>query len=173
MSCTRYYIGVDPSGAFNEGKGTTGIAVYDKKEDKIVYIDSVCADHYAKFASFFYETYTKLYGLAKHYEAPIMIEDFVVYATHATTFTNSKMETCQLLGYLKTMCFTDNIRYMLEPASAVKTRWSNSVLVHKHYVDCIGASCFHPLIEGRALMTHELDAIRHAVNGGKYKFKEE
>ena len=71
------------------------------------------------------------------------------------------------------MCFTDNIRYMLEPASAVKTRWSNSILVHKHYVDCIGASCFHPLIEGRALMTHELDAIRHAVNGGKYKFKEE
>lgn len=172
MSYIRYVIGVDPSGSFNEGKGTTGIAVYDIKKDKIVEIRTVCATKYNCLEQYIDANWQVLNELCSDYtstkeRAMVCIEDFLVYAANATAFTHSKMETCQLLGHLKTQMWRWEIPYLIEPASAVKTRWSNDILVYKGYVEQKGKSYYHPCIRG-PLATHMLDAIRHAVHCGKF-----
>ena len=172
MSYIRYVIGVDPSGAYDEGKGTTGLAVYDRQDNKIVSIATVSATDYDCIESYFWANLERIVGMSERfYPSVIMIEDFLVYSTHATTFTNSRMETCQLIGFLKAELYSITKQYYLEPASAVKTRWTNKILAHSGYVEAIGASCYHELIKERALYTHELDAIRHAVHCGRFVIK--
>lgn len=173
MSYIRYVIGIDPSGAFHEGKGTTGFAVYDRQEDKIVHISTLCASDYPTLEEYFVAHYVKIFRLRLEYQnAAVSIEDFLVYSTHATTFTNSHMETCQLLGYLKTTLYVERIRCHLRPAAMVKKRWANNILAHKGYVKQVGTSCFHDCVDG-ALATHMLDAIRHAVHCGKFELEDE
>lgn len=172
MSYIRYVIGIDPSGAFHEGKGTTGIAVYDRQKDKIVHITTLCASDYDCLEAYFVAHRSLIKRLQHGYRnIAVSVEDFLVYGTHATTFTNSHMETCQLLGYLKTTLYTEGIKYYLRPASIVKKRWANNVLEHKGYVRRVGASCFHECVKG-ALATHMLDAIRHAVHCGKFEVED-
>ena len=172
MSYIRYVIGIDPSGAFHEGKGTTGIAVYDRQEDKIVDITTLCASDYPSLEAYFVAHHSLITKLRhKYLDVVVSIEDFLVYGTHATTFTNSHMETCQLLGYLKTILYTECVKYYLRPAAMVKKRWSNDILAHKGYVRKVGASCFHERVSG-ALATHMLDAIRHAVHCGKFEVED-
>ena len=171
MSYIRYVIGIDPSGAFHEGKGTTGVAVYDRETDKIDYITTICAADYNCMEEYFLRHWQVIQGIRMRYpSAVVSIEDFLVYSTHATTFTNSHMETCQLLGYLKTKLYTEKIPYYLRPAAMVKKRWTNDILAHKGYVSKVGTSYFHPYVDG-ALATHMLDAIRHAVHCGKFELE--
>lgn len=171
MNSIRYVIGIDPSGAFNEGKGTTGIAVYDKQEDKFTDVLAVCAADCSSIEQYFWDNWiaiTELYNRYRLFGCVVSVEDFLVYATHAATFTNSRMETCQLLGFLKAMLYNTGIKYYMRPASAVKKRWANTILAHNGYIKMVGASCFHPLVDG-PLATHMLDAMRHAVHCGLFE----
>ena len=175
MSCIRYVIGVDPSGSFNEGKGTTGIAIYDIVDDAIIDIKVVCAADYDSLEAYLWGNWRAIGMLYVCYcdeGCVVSIEDFLVYATHAVSFTNSRMETCQLLGFLKAMMYNMDIKYYMRPASTVKSRWANHILAHNGYIKQVGTSCFHQAVDG-PLATHMLDAIRHAVHCGLFEVNKE
>lgn len=174
MSYVRYVIGVDPSGAFHEGKGTTGLAVYDIKNDRIVQVATVAATDYDCLEGYLLGNLHAILDLYKYYHdvmygnTVVSIEDFLVYATHAASFTNSKMETCQLIGLLRCELYTRKIKFYMRPASAVKSRWTDEILAYNGYIKKNGAHCYW---EDRAkpLATHERDAIKHAVHCGKFE----
>ena len=56
----RYVIGIDPSGSFHEGKGTTGICVYDKQTDTVIDLQCVYAEKYETIEEYFEENYKQI-----------------------------------------------------------------------------------------------------------------
>ena len=179
MSCVRFVIGVDPSGAFYEGKGTTGLAVYDIKNDSIVQVLTVSATDFDNLEEYLLGNLRAILGLHYYYshlcedskdvnETVVSIEDFLVYATHAASFTNSKMETCQLIGLLRCELYRQKIKFYMRPASAVKSRWTDDILAHHDYIKKIGNHCYWK-DRPKPLATHERDAIKHAVHCGKFE----
>lgn len=172
MHYVRYVIGVDPSGAFYEGKGTTGLAVYDRDDDRIVQVLTVSASKYNCLEKYLLANLTAILTLykeySKHANVVVSIEDFLVYATHAASFTNSKMETCQLIGLLRCELYKQKIKFYMRPASTVKQRWAENILVTKGYITKRGASYYWNDRE-RPLATHERDAMKHAIHCGKFE----
>lgn len=168
----RYVIGVDPSGAFHEGKGTTGLAVYDISNDRIVQVDTVAATEYACLEKYLLANLKAIMNLYNQYSklgvTVVSIEDFLVYATHAASFTNSKMETCQLIGLLRCELYKQKIKFYMRPASSVKQRWAERILVAKGYITKRGAS-YYWNDRAQPLATHERDAMKHAIHCGMFE----
>ena len=171
---TKYVIGIDPSGAYQEGKGTTGFAVYDRLRDRPVFLGSVYAGDYNSMEAYFKAVADTMLELRTVYglHTVVSIDDFLVYAQNAMTFTYSKMETCQLLGYLKMVLYKYEIPMYIRPAVLVKKRWSNDVLAHRGYIKPNGKSWIGPTKPDN-LLPHELDALRHAIHCGMFEIKEE
>ena len=168
----RYVIGVDPSGAFHEGKGTTGLAVYDIQKDRIVQVETVAATEYTCLEKYLLANLNAILRLYHTYNQAgnvvVSIEDFLVYATHAASFTNSKMETCQLIGLLRCELYLRKIKFYMRPASAVKQRWAENILVAKAYITKRGVS-YYWNDRPQPLATHERDAMKHAIHCGKFE----
>lgn len=83
----------------------------------------------------------------------LVMEDYLLYAKRAQSQTNSRMETCKLIGVVQYYCFEHKIDCVLQTAAQVKKRWSDEILEH----------------EGIELPTthaerHARDAIRHAMH---------
>lgn len=170
----RFILGMDPSGAFDEGKGTTGWNIYDCKRGRFLEVGAVFATGH-KTAHDYWQAHLTLiqYKKVMYEDLKVSIEDFLIYKTQAQSLVNSHMETCQVLGIVKHFCFTKRIPYSIQPAVQVKKRWSNDILVHKglihtdrqhHYVDCC---------PGKMLSDHELDSMRHSLHCAYFKNKEE
>ena len=169
----KYVIGVDPSGNFTEGKGTTGIAVYDIENDKIDFITDVFAGDFNSREEYFAENWKTLYELFGEYtylgKTVISIEDYVLYAgDRQRAQTNSHMETPMLLGYLLQMFWNKGITYTIRTASQAKPRWTEDVLVAKGYIYQKGNKYTHPKWVG-GLKTHHRDAMKHALQCGKFE----
>ena len=169
-----FILGIDPSGAFREGKGTTGWCVLSAEQKAITKVDQIEA---LKFCS--QEEYWKehLHVIKTHknkYKKRmcVVIEDYLLYSQLATSQTNSRFETCQLIGVMKYFCFANNIKYVMQTASQVKQRWSDKILVHKGVIIPNGKGYItsvtkHPINE------HCRDAIRHAWHFNTFKNKED
>lgn len=170
----QYTIGIDPSGAFAEGKGTTGWCVLDNRSNTILQVGTVAAKDYATAHEYWDAHLTLLKSLLKQYgfSTAVSIEDYVLYKNKATAQINSTMETVQLLGIIKHYCFQYAIPYFIRPAVAVKIRWTDDILVHK---GCIVKLNKHYIIPGdptRKLCEHERDSIRHAMHFNAFENRE-
>lgn len=168
----KYILGIDPSGNFNEGKGTTGFGLYSAKEDCIVESKSIHAGDYKSQHDYWHAilmyVMTKAY---KHKSIIIVMEDYLLYATKANSQINSKMETPKLIGVIEYYCEECNIPIVLQPAHMVKNRWANEVLLHKKYIVKIGRQLCTS--KHKPIDRHAIDAIRHAVHYGTFKNKKE
>ena len=104
----------------------------------------------------------------KYKDVCVSIEDFILYQATASTQVNSSMETCQLLGIVKHWCWSNGMIYYIRPASHVKHRWSDDVMIRKHIISAKRSkSVLHMYASCRPnkiLCDHERDAIRHAVH---------
>lgn len=168
----KYIIGIDPSGAYKEGMGTTGWCIWDTRYDKIIAIGSIHASEYNSPHQYWQAHIDMLRVLQEDFEdICVSIEDYVLYQTKATSQVNSTMETCQLLGIIKHWCYMNDMTYYIRTASQVKTRWSDSILLAKHYISQQGKHTYAACRPGKPLCDHERDAMRHAIHCAYFENK--
>lgn len=179
----RYVLGVDPAGDHvglqGGGDGTTGFAVYDMDEDRIVSVFDVCSHDYADWKAYFKSVVHTIFEYCELDDIVVSIEDYFIYPSHATHHTMSCVPTARLLGYMLMRLSAAKIDYYIRPAVDVKSRWSNDVLLERGYIKgennekstehCHGTTRLY--IETNAgktyLKSHHLDAIRHALQCGR------
>lgn len=157
-----YVIGVDPSGSFKEGKGTTGIVVLDP-DCKLVKHFTVEAKDYDTQIQYWTGVCNKITETATEFSNVVLsVEDYVLYATSAKAQINSEMETSKLIGAIALTSYKWQMQMYIRSASQVMNRWTNKILEHKQIIYQQGQSFTD--IEGTMINRHCLDALRHAVH---------
>lgn len=170
----KYTIGIDPSGSFKEGKGTTGWCVLDNTTNTVVQIGTVAAKNFDTYQLYWDAHLQLIKQLRKQYgsKTAVSIEDYILYKTSALAQVNSQMETVQLIGIIKHFCWERKYDWFMRPAVAVKARWADDILVHKGIINKINKHYVLPIDPTHALCDHERDAIRHAVHFNTFENRE-
>lgn len=152
----KYILSMDPSGSFDEGKGTTGWCVLT--HNKVLQVTgSISATKFFSVEEYWSQHLTIIDEFMRKHpkETILVIEDYRLYASKADSQINSRMETCRLLGLIQWYCFFKNYPMVFQQAAEVKHRWEDHV-VKKH-------------IELPKINRHELDSIRHALHYFTFK----
>ena len=155
-------IAIDPSGNFAEGKGTTGFCMYSNNQ--IQHTLSISAKDFKCMEAYWGHMLTVLFDWIQLFEenVHVVIEDYFLYATKATSQINSRLETPRFIGVLQYALYQAHIPYTLQTASLVKTRWSDDILVHKGIL--IPYKQGFKTSTGIKVDRHAKDAIRHAIH---------
>lgn len=157
-----YIVGVDPSGSYNEGKGTTGICVLNP-EGKLVQHFPVFAQDFASQLSYWKAVIDSIeMMLIKYPDAVLSIEDYVLYQASASAQINSEMETSKLIGALTMFAYEHGTHIFIRNAAQVKKRWTNEILMHEQIITKTGR--IFTDMQGNPINHHCLDAVRHAVH---------
>jgi hypothetical protein len=156
-------LALDIAGNFKEGKGTTGICVMEDGVPKQLL--DIHAGAYDSVEEYWarHENYI-LHELPEH----IVMEGYKLYnhkGMSAKTQANSDLETPQLLGFLKMVCYRMGIPYTIQYASDVKTRWSEDVLVHLGILERKGDRYY---FDGKCTVSHHRDSLKHALHYWRY-----
>ena len=171
--CRRYILGIDPSGNYSEGKGTTGWCLLDSESGKIAKFGAIKAKDYASQYEY-WDAHLKLIDSLAGYQPEIIIEDYQLYAHRATDQINSKLETPRLIGIIEYECWMRSIPLYKELATVAKTRWNEPILEHKGYLKKKGLKWCISQKDGKELIEvpdHIRDALKHAVH--RYTFRKE
>ena len=160
----RYTMGIDPSGAYKEGKGTTGWCILDNRTNKLLRVGTISAKNYDSAEEFWHAHIEAIAKMRRHYKSlAISLEDYILYKSSAMAQVNSQLETVQLIGIIKHYCYYNNLEIFIRPAVAVKKRWSDDILLFKGIIEKIGARYIVPDSK-QTICEHERDSIRHAVH---------
>lgn len=153
-------LALDISGNFHEGKGTTGCCLLFPDNRIVTY--TINANAYAS-ANEYYDKIVRTIisenGSAKGFT--VVVEDYLLYGSKAAAQIHSRMETSQLLGIIKYICYKNEIKCVVQRAVDVKNRWTDTILEHNGVEMPTGKGS-----------QHVKDAIRHAMHyktfgGGK------
>ena len=163
----RWVLGIDPSGNFDEGKGTTGWCLLDRATDSIVKCGYIQASNFEAQMNY-WNAHVELLTAVKGYcigqgDLVISLEDYLLYAKSAQSQTNSRMETCQIIGVIKFWLHCNKVPLYVRKAAAVKRRWTDTILCNKNYIRK-AETAYYTQCKAQALKEHERDAIRHAVH---------
>lgn len=151
----------DPSGNWNEGKGTTGICyawskgeLYRVGELEAKKFDSPEAywDEHIKLL----ENHLKVVG-----DLEVVMEGFRLYGHKSKEQTNSQFETPQLIGIIRHWCYKNEIPLKIQYAVEVKNRWSDEILLKNEIITKKGSVRY---FKNQVLNNHKTDAIRHAMH---------
>lgn len=157
----NYILAIDPSGNFNEGKGTTGWVLLHK--GKLKEVGTISAKDY-KTAEAYWDAHVKLITKLnkKHANMTVVIEDYILYKNRAYNQINSRLETPRLIGVILHTCYNLNQSYVLQLAAAVKHRWSDEVLIKSKIMKRKN----HEHIDSGIQLepVHIRDAFRHAMH---------
>lgn len=160
----RYTMGIDPSGAYKEGKGTTGWCILDNRTNKLLRVGTISAKNYDSAIEFWHAHIEAIAKMRRHYKSlAISLEDYILYKSSAMAQVNSQLETVQLIGIIKHYCYYNDLEIFIRPAVAVKKRWSDDILLFKGIIEKIGARYIVPDSK-QTICEHERDSIRHAVH---------
>jgi hypothetical protein len=162
-------LALDPSGCYNEGKGTTGWCLYNANTKQIVATGSISALSYPCKEAF-WDAHIELIKTFINDKTALVIEDYFIYASRASAQINSHMETPQVIGVMQHYCWRYGIPYHMQKASDVKTRWSDKILVHKNIIKPKGNG-YVVAQTNKRINRHCKDAIRHAVHYATFKNK--
>ncbi len=165
-------LALDPSGAFNEGKGTTGFCFCNAETKNIVHAGSVAAAVYCKQEEYWDACLKLILHYNKQCEGDfiVVMEDYMLYADKCETQINSRMETPKLIGIIQYMCYRKKIPLRMQTASEVKQRWHNGILIHEGVLEKRGRKLFSGEFE---VDRHAIDAIRHAMHYITFKRKKD
>lgn len=154
----------DPSGNFEEGKGTTGWCVLNENRD-IINCGQIKATEYNDIYS-----YTKEHtALIELYNPDyVVIEDFKLYANKAMNQINSRFETSKLIGVLSFRCNELNIPIYLQGASEVKDRWKDEILIYNKIIVKKGNKYY---LNNKVISEHTRDSLRHGMHFVTFKLK--
>ena len=169
----RYTMGIDPSGAFREGKGTTGWCILDNRTNKLLRVGTISAKNYSSDVEYWDAHLERITWAHKHYRSlAISVEDYILYKSSAMAQVNSQLETVQLIGIIKHFCYYNDLEVFIRPAVAVKKRWSDDILLFKGIITKIGERYAMP-DSNQTICEHERDSIRHAVHFNIFENREE
>lgn len=161
----KFIVSLDPSGAYEEGKGTTGWCVFNAADNKIYNAGALYAINYPTWFGYYDAHIAFLRKWHERYgdQMCVVIEDYRVYANKAKYHVHSRMETCKLIGIIQYFCEANHIPFYLQLAILVKNRWSNKILLHKEYIVTYKNKLMLP-DKKTPVNKHTLDSIRHAVH---------
>lgn len=169
----EYILAFDPSGNFNEGKGTTGWVLMNAKKELIAR-GYISAENY-KCAEEYWNEHLKL---IKHNHKKygsnliVVIEEYILYKNRSQSQTNSKMETCRLIGAMQYLCWKINQDYSMQLAATVKERWSDEVLLRQQILYRNRTNLIHTDSNLSLGLGHTRDAFRHALHYATCRNKE-
>lgn len=169
----QFILAIDPSGNFEEGKGTTGTCLFDVANNCIKCFNDIHATEFATKEKYwqhhlnYIETMTELYP-----DIVLVIEDFTLDPRRAMQQSHSRMETPKLIGILQLFCQQKGIPYKMQRAVEVKNRWADPILEYKKYIIKKNRMYYLPALN-MPLSRHCKDAVRHAVHYATFYNKED
>lgn len=166
----KFIIALDPSGAYWEGKGTTGYSVFHTTDDRFIELGTiqakgqVCAEaywnkHLELLNKLIFSARGKRKG--KPDKTIVVIEDYLLYAEKANSQINSRFETSKLIGIIQHWCYMHNIPYCMQTAGLVKSRWTDEIMAHKGYLRKKG--------QRWEVCEHTRDSMRHALHFAHFR----
>ena len=175
-----FVLGIDPSGSFHEGKGTTGMWVLKRSSKKVLSTKRVMeikAVDYASAPAYWHAHLQAIKAAVDMYPGIVVsLEDYILYESKAMAQSNSKLETSRLIGAIQVFCWFNNIPLYIRPAVIAKSRWRNETLVRKGVLREENGLYYYDK-NSKPVSRHCLDALRHAMHcmlfelpkGGKRK----
>ena len=166
LSKKQVVVAVDPSGNFEEGKGTTGIALFvdgDLKETSIIEASKYeCAEEYwqahiHKIDSMIARNIAMLQVFGS--DLYMVCESYKLQRNKAIQQSGSWLETPQLIGYLRVRYHNRGTPLTFQDPT-IKTRFNDSVLENMEVIEKKSRSYFR---NGEPITMHERDAIRHGM----------
>lgn len=158
----------DPSGSFKYGSGTTGWCIMNTKNFEIFQIGNIKAKNYETREAYFKAHIDVL--RSENLDA-LVIEDFILYKSTASTMVNQELETSELIGYLN-----GKANEMLLPVYRQNAQQIKTVLKRRNVLLSIVNSFMYQLefktnkldreqwyYKGVRISSHMVDAIRHGV----------
>ena len=165
-------LALDPSGNFEEGKGTTGICLFNCTENCIINSTEIHANAFDSKEAYWQAHTNFVQNTLKILPNTIVIiEDFTLDPRRALQQSHSKMETPKLIGILQLYCKQNNIPYKMQRAVEVKNRWADHILEFKNYIIKKNKMYYLPERD-KPISRHCKDAIRHAVHFATFYNKE-
>lgn len=159
-------LALDPSGNFEEGKGTTGWCLLDEK-CKIQAVGQLLA----KECNEKEEHWTNHIRLIDQLNPDfVVVEDYLLYASKSKTQINSRFETPRLIGAIELHCWDKGIPLRFQKASDVKIRFTDARLVQGNYISKSNSRYY---AAGVMVSEHIRDSIRHGVYFTKFKLQKE
>ena len=129
-------LAIDPSGNFEEGKGTTGTCIFDCKGNKILTTKDISARDFNSKEAYWQAHIDYIQEILKEFPNTIVvIEDFTLDPRRAMQQSHSKMETPKLIGILQLHCQQHNTAYKMQRPVEVKNRWADHILEFKGYIE--------------------------------------
>jgi hypothetical protein len=166
----EHLLGIDPSGSYHEGKGTTGWCIFNCKTNKVTKSSDISAKNYMQ-DTHYWDAHLKLiaqYNQKYHGSLCIVMEDYILYSSKASDQINSHMETSKLIGIIQYFCYKQKIPCVTQLATEVKNRWTDDILIYNGYI--IKPGKYFMLPDGKTkLHDHCRDSIRHAVHFATFK----
>ena len=168
----KHILAIDPSGNFEEGKGTTGSCLFDAELNLVKCFNDIHAsefdtkEHYWQYHLDYIKILSEMYP-----SFVVVIEDFTLDPRRAMQQSHSKMETSKLIGILQLYCQQNNIPYHMQRAVDVKNRWADHILEYKKYIIKHNRMFYIPGLS-KPISRHCKDAIRHAVHFHTFYNKE-
>jgi len=167
MNNSRYVLALDPSGAYQEGLGTTGWCLIDQETQKVMKFGYIYAGNYpCQFQ--YWDAHIALIDSLAGYHPDVVIEDYLLYGDRAHAQINSRLETPQLIGIIKYESYKRGLYIYIQTALQVKIRWNNDILVNKRIIKKKGRSY---MIGDTLLSDHIIDSIRHGFHYMTYNSK--
>lgn len=173
----KYILAIDPSGNFEEGKGTTGTCLFNVAANQIESVQDIKACAY-KTKEEYWQAHINYIKLIRslYDDLCIIIEDFTLDPRRAMQQSHSKMETPKIIGILQLYCKQKGLPYKMQRAVEVKNRWADHILEYKKYIIKHNRMYYIPhkyIMETKPISRHCKDAIRHAVHYHTFYNKEE
>ena len=161
----KYIFAFDPSGNFTEGKGTSGWVLMDWKEN-LLERGYISAHDYDCPEAYWQAHVDLIYKYNRNYRGDLIIvmEEYVLYRDRSADQTNSKMETCRLLGILQYHCWRLKQPYSMQLAASVKHRWSDELLCREGIIRKEGRGYVDNKSNMNISLIHTRDAYRHAIH---------
>ena len=166
-------LAIDPSGNFEEGKGTTGICLFDAVHMQVLSVCNISAREYKTKEEYWQKHIDLINDVNNKFEnVLVVIEDFTLDPRRALQQSHSKMETPKLIGIIQLHCTKNNIQYKMQRAVEVKNRWADHILEYKQYITKRNRM-YYIKNSSMPISRHCKDAIRHAVHYSTFYNKED
>lgn len=174
MKTFSHILAFDPSGNFEEGKGTTGCCIFDTEQGKILEIKNIFAKNFTTKEHYWEAHIQEIQYVLTEYKPRaliIVIEEFMLDPKRALQQSHSRMETPKLIGIMQLWCSEHNVPYVMQRPTDVKTRWADHILEFKGFIQKYKNTYTLPE-DLKSISRHCKDAIRHAVHYHYFKNKE-
>lgn len=143
----------DPSGNYNEGKGTSGFSM-SLGMNKPHKLGDIRADDYSSKQAYWF-AHREL--IEKTLPDVLVIESYRLFGHKAKQQTGSSLETPQLIGYMEMIAYEFNIPVEFQDPST-KNRHTDEILIKLGVIEKKGNKLYY---NGELTNLHQRDALRH------------